>query len=363
MPPETPILIKDIATKAGVSNFTVSMALRGSPRISLRRREQIQLLAQELGYRRNHLASGLRGGRTRSIGLLWSMHSSPNSIIAVRLLSREIDAARHVSYLFDHFSDRQLVTTILDDLLRRGTDGIVIQLDQDIVDRTPELSLVLARFPIRIVVSERPLALETDCVIHDRRTGVQQAVEHLLQSGRRHLVYLSTPGSTNRVKAQAMHDAALRIGDGASTHEIDLASEDMAGVLAGLNDSPQAAHADAFICSNDLIAAATIHWLAHHGRKCPQDAAVVGFNNSDFAPLIDPPLASIERCEQGMASHVGRLLRRRLEQPDAPFQTVEVPMVFHWRQSAGGSRSLGGLDATPPCHPGGASPHHHEETA
>lgn len=328
---------KTIAERLGVTDATVSMALRDHPRISEKRKKQVRQIARELGYTPHPLAAGLRGGATRSLGLLWSLGDWSGAYTMRKVVNR-FRSAGFVSYLSDHYSEAQRVEEYLQDLLQRGADGVVILMSEQEMFQSPDVLSLIRRFRFRLLVADEPVAFaDADVVIRDRGPAVRDATEHLLRSGRRNLLFVHHDGPTVPHKIGPCLETVRQAGCG-TVSVLTTTGQDLDRVLDALEHSPQARDADAMLFSNDKMALAGMRWLERAGRTCPRDVAVVGFDDTDFAPMLNPPLASVDRSSDTLAGAVGDLLNDRLTRPQDPPQERRVPMRFVWRESAGGTR-------------------------
>ena len=98
---------------------------------------------------------------------------------------------------------------------------------------------------------------------------------------------------------------------------------------------------DSVWCGTDEGAAKTIQWLRGKALCVPEDVAVVGFNDSEFAECFDPAIASVSRADGQVAEQAESLLYSRLQQPDLAPRRVVVDMRFVRRRSAGDDEGSG----------------------
>ena len=334
------VSIQHVADRAGVSKAAVSMALKDHPDISKSRCQQIKRIAQEMGYQPNALARGLSGGRTQTIGILWAVGGPHATMSVVEKVSIRGMKHGYVSYIANSLSDPTIIMQTLNDFVQRRVDGVVLQwgcympLPNDIKE-------TLARFPAAVVVTVRELESDLDQIIQDRLSAIREVVDHFARIQRRHPVYLTSRGG-NESKIDAFMARARERNLRVSDHSlIELQYDTIDYVARKCQETldqryPQGrVDFDALVCSFDEGAAAAVQWLNRHHLKVPEDVALVGFNNSEFAQYAVPPIASVDRRDSEVVDVIDRMLFARLTESDLPPQREHIPMKFIWRESAG----------------------------
>ena len=335
--------LKDIAAECGVSAMAVSLALRGDRSISESRRKAIQSAAQRLGYVPNVNARSLRGGKTHSIGILWSLGGPHDSLGLIRDLSLKLMHNDYVSYVADSLSDPKLISSCLKNYVNRNIDGMIIQ-----AQLPPEFdSLItddnlacLAKIKNVVIVNESSLplpdALPYDTIWRQRQPAIDQIIGYLVSCGRRNIATIAAP--TGKFYEQQFIDCLK--GYGIEYENCQLTYDDSNGnripeaVLHSIYSNGMLNY-DAIMANNDETAAQVINYLQQHKIKVPEDVAVVGFNDSQFAQYFTPPIASVNRRTTELAATAVRMLLNRLKNKNIVRQKAELPMRFVNRASAG----------------------------
>lgn len=337
-----PVTLARIAEESGYSRSTVGHVLNGrGVELGIRQETQEKILgiARALRYSPNPLASGLRGAKTHAVGILWSLRGPHQNETILRPLMRMVSRLNKISFILDHTFDSDSSPNgfagILRNLHARGADGVIIQiLDEHLLD-DPTLSALIRLFAVRVLVPGGPVEFPADVVISDRLDALRDGVSHLLRSGRRRLVYVIEGPHENRRKIAALRSVVEAFGDGAVLNILDLRDIPPEGCLAALEADPHARAADGMLFISDEYAAAGMHWLEQTGRRCPEDVAVIGFNDSTLAKWMRPPLATVDRADLALVAQIEALVARRMADPSAPYETRTVPMRFVPRESAG----------------------------
>jgi len=350
------ISIKDIAKKANVTPTAVSMALRDRAGVSPQKREEIKKLAAQMGYRPSFLGRALQGGRTHSMGILWSVSSINPSMSVTRELTLRAMQRDYISYVVDSLSDPAIINHTLEDYIRRHVDALIILHDKpaEIIDR-------LKVFPASVIVSYYPQQVNTDYIYYNLTAGIKESAKYFLSKGRRRPMVLNGGAvdpqimkhffSKDRPHPMVLNNWPVNLIKTYTflsefqDHGIEVTPEAVVEVQS--NDSQSvsrildkwqtdgASMPDVVFASTDQLAAAAMKWFKSRKINVPETVAISGFNDEDLCDYFDPPLASVFRNDKVLVDEIERLIFSRLKSPDLPPRNIEVPMSFFWRESAG----------------------------
>lgn len=335
--------LKHIAEECGVSAMAVSMALRDDSSISEKRRYEIKIVAERMGYQPNVNARSLRGGKTHSIGILWSLGGPHDSVGLIRDLSLKLMNNDYVSYVADSLSDPKMIESCLKNYVTRNVDGLILQahLAHEFNSlMTAESLQCLARINNVIIVNESgqrlPTELKYDEIWRQRQPAIDQIVGHFAAQGRKKVAMLAGPLDAYREQQfiECLQQRGLEcencrlINSEADSHVIP-------EIILQKISSKGNHNYDAILANNDETTAQVINYLQTQGVGVPEDIAIVGFNDSPFAKYFTPPIASVERRTVELAATAVELLMRRIKNKNAAIQKIELPMRFVKRESAG----------------------------
>jgi DNA-binding LacI/PurR family transcriptional regulator len=327
------VTIKDIARKANVTPTTVSLSLRGRPGVSLEKREEIKTLARQLGYRPSFLGRGLQGGKTHSLGILWSLCGPHLSMEVTRDLTLRAQKREYISYVVDSLSDPGIVNQTLEDFARRRVDALIIECNwaDKILDQ-------LKLFPSVVVVGKFPQTIPMDYVHYDRTSGIRQMAKHFIAAGRHRPLVLYHGEETNFFKIQAFLSEFQEQDIPVNPERLfKMPTVDPQEVTRILEEyySDKPIDVDAIFGMTDHTAAAAMKWFKQRGIRIPDDVAVCGFNDDDLCEFFEPPLASVHRNHKRLSEEIDSMIFTRLSQPNLPPRNVTIPMTFVPRASAG----------------------------
>lgn len=327
--------LEAVAAHAGVSRATVSRVVNGGPGVRAEVREKVQESVVALGYVPNSAARSLVTRRTGAVAVVIAepetrVFSDPFFAQQLRGISRELSER-----------DIQLLLLLLEQ--RRDYDRIGRYLAGGHVDGALMFSLH-AEDPLPAMAAESGLptvfggrpgwpGAEHDpgllYVDTDNRGGARQAVEHLLDRGRKQIAVITGP-----LDQTSALDRLHGYRDALGVHEADPALVAQGGftaeggerAMAGLLDRTPSL--DAVFAGSDLMATGAVRALRTYGRRVPEDVAVVGYDDLEPAGWAEPPLTTVRQDVEGMGRMMASLLMRRLDtavddgtEPPAPVVT------------------------------------------
>jgi LacI family transcriptional regulator len=319
-----PVRIGDVAQQAGVSVATVSKALNGRSDVSETTRERVVAAAEELGFRPNQLARSLPTGRSFSVGLL-TTDSFGRFSIPLLLGAEDALSFDEVSVVFcDTRDDPDREARQVRTLLSRHVDGIIVN-----GRRTEPRPPLTDTEGIPVVYAFAASADPADCsVVPDEAAGAVLAIEHLVGQGHRRIAHITGPRRhrSAQVRASATsaqlheHGLAVRGRSRFGRWSEEWGRRAVAEVLDGNPD------VDAVFAGSDQIARGVVEALHEHGRRIPDDVAVVGYDNWDaMVAGARPPLTSVDMHIDEIGRFAAEHLLTAIEGRTPPRSTVIAP--------------------------------------
>jgi DNA-binding LacI/PurR family transcriptional regulator len=291
----------DIAELAGVSQPTVSRALRGDPTVSEATRKRIEAIALQLNYRIDKNASSLRRGQSRTLALLFFQDPTPDdSLINPFFLSMLGSILRTCALRgYDLLTSFQQLSSNwhVEYEDSRKADGIILLGYGDFALYQERLEQLVAQ-GTHFVMWGSPRAGQSWTTMGcDNQAGGQAAGAHLIGLGRRRIAFLGNaspryPEFQDRYRGlcAAMAEAGLSIDPAL---QADAITTEEAGHQAALDLLGRGLDFDAIFAGSDLIAIGAMRALEEKGFRVPEDVAIVGFDDIPAAALSHPPLTTI----------------------------------------------------------------------
>lgn len=301
---------RDVAREAGVSQNTVLLVARKSPRVRAATRLVVEAAMERLHYQPNAMASALRSQRTRTLAFVVAAGGLHNHV-TTELLSGAIEgAARHDYTIVPVLVRPDDAGTGVVALFRRQnvSGALVLALTTD--DPMVAALAAVGCPTVSLLQPSSAIAPERS-VMADDYAGAVAAVRHLLDRGHRRLGLIAVHGSGNAMAAERVvgaHAVAESAGIPLAEGWADEWSVE-AGRAAAAELLAQHPRPTGIFAISDRLAFGVLAVAAEAGLAVPGDLAVVGFDNAEWAQHSSPPLTTVEFPLREMAvAGVERLL-------------------------------------------------------
>lgn len=342
----------DVARMAGVSIKTVSNVINDNPKVGPETRSRVRRVIDELGYRPNLSARGLRSGKTGVIGL--AVPSLRENYFAELADSVIRAAARQgLRVLIEQTNgERKLELAALSGGSLRFVDGMLFSpadLGQEDVD-------VLTMEEPLVLLGERIFGGPTDHVTMHNTSSARAAVEHLLEIGRSRIALVGAShasddaASSASLRERGYHQALAAAGI-ESDPELVVRGGSWGrdtGAAAVRDLCRRGERFDAVFALNDTLGLGALRALAEAGLSVPGDVAVIGFDNIDEGRFSLPSLTSVDPGRDEIAETAVNLLVERIAEKGQHSEprTVKAGFRIIRRESTGfrGDDDDGGPD-------------------
>lgn len=330
------VSVRDVAARAGVAVGTVSNVLNHPEKVSPAILARVSEAIEELGYVRNDAARQLRVGRSTSLGLIVLDVRNPfftdvargaedeaaQSGLAVILGNSDEDPAREAAYL-DLFEAQRV-------------QGVLISPVGDVGDRLRRLR---ERGTPVVLVDRVSEDGAVSSVSVDDVAGGRLAARHLLDAGRRRIAVVGGSRAMRQVADRLAGAREVVAGvAGASLEVVETSALTvLEGRRAGEALAARAAsdRPDALFAANDLVAVGLLQALVMSGDvRVPDDVALVGFDDIDFAAATVVPLTSVRQPRHRLGEAAVRLLLDEVADPTAAPRQIEFQPELVVRSSA-----------------------------
>ncbi|MDX3855133.1 LacI family DNA-binding transcriptional regulator [Streptomyces sp. AK02-01A] len=370
--------LEDVARAAGVSRATVSRVINGVRNVDAAIQESVRKAVADTGYTPNRAARSLVTRRTDAIALVVSgagddpspedhagrdstetnrgdnsgnqdngdnsgEHGSGSGSFTAQVFADPF-FGRVVTGVVNHLRPRGMYPVLMFAETSRAREEVVSYLRQGNVDGALVVS-THAEDPLPALITEaglpavlyarpaRPVRISYVDLAH--QDGARLAADHLLARGCRRIATITGPLDVpaGQDRLTGFRDTMARRGhpyvpvaEGRFTQESGEAAMEL--LLAEHPDL------DGVFAANDLMAVGACHVLREHGKRVPEDVAVIGFDDSSAAATCRPPLTTIRQPVEDMAAEMVRLLLDRLSDADRAVTSVIFEPVLVVRDSA-----------------------------
>jgi DNA-binding LacI/PurR family transcriptional regulator len=305
--------LKEVAELAGVSTATVSNVLNETKYVSDEVKKQVYSAMTTLNYVPNTLAKSLRVKETNLVGLMISDISNPFFSSVVRGIEDGLADNGYNVLLCNTDSNIKKEKEYLKVLLGKRVDGLIISSSGNSEEHYKELGNL--GVPV-IFLNRHPNLLISDIVSTNNIKGAYLATEHLIRHGYKKIGIISGPQniSTGRDRLlgfkQAMnqydipvYENLIKEGDFNKKSGYDLMKE-----IVNEDVKPEAL----LICNNFMTLGA-YRAIQDLGIRIPNDLAIVGYDDPDWASIANPPLTAIKQPAYDQGIHAARLIIERIK--------------------------------------------------
>jgi LacI family transcriptional regulator len=307
--------LKDLAQELGVSIATVSRALHSSPEIGKEMQQRGKDMAKRLNYRPNPFAQSLRKEAPRVIGVV-----VPNLVTHyyAAVLDGIENEARQAGYsvisanTHELFEDEQQAISNFIDL---HVVGIIACLAQSTTDYSHFTELDDMGIPL-VFFGRTCLTDRFSSVTANGDEAAQQATQHLIDTGSRHIAFIGGPNHLDMVRRRkhgyigALHDNRIPVNRElviCDKIDYDVAMKNTTKLLQ-LPNRP-----DAIVAFNDILLFAAFNAVKQQGLRIPEDVALIGFTDDVHAAYTTPRLSAIadqsfkmgQKACQLLLAHIG----------------------------------------------------------
>ena len=327
--------MKQIAQMADVSLGTVSHVLNGSARVREPLKRRVLEAVEALSYQPSQLARGLRRDKTNMVGMIIPDLTNPFFPAVVRGAE---DVAFSNGYRLilcntDNVHAKELAHL---DQLRTYLPAGLIVIPSHFSDLTAQAESYRKAGTAVICVDRLPQHWAGDSVTANHEGGAYLAVRHLLRLGHRQFATITGPQHLTNAQQRlagfrrAVQQSRVQV----NPEYIQETTFDKQGgysktmLLLRMLPRPTALFA-----GNDLIALGALLAIRDSGLRCPEDISVIGFDDLDFAEIINPSLSSVSQPGYQLGSNAASLLLERVKGDAGPARHIVLETSLKLRDS------------------------------
>jgi LacI family transcriptional regulator len=327
--------LKEVAKLAGVSTATVSNVLNETKFVSEEVREKVNSAIQELNYQTNIVAKSLRVKESRIIGLLISDISNPFFSILVRGIENELAKSNYSILLNNTDSSVEKEDKYLKMLIGKRVDGLIISS----AGNTGDYFRSMEKPGVPMVFLNRcPDFLISDVIMTNNIKGAYSATEHLIRHGYEKIAIITGPTSISTGKdrligyKRALEDYSIAESDELvkeGSFSIESGYEKMKELMEQ-DDKP-----DAVFISNNSMTFGAYKYLKESGHTVPDQVAVIGYDDFDWAEIVEPPITTVRQPAYDLGVHAAKLILARIIKKQVKREMMYMDPTLIIRRSCG----------------------------
>lgn len=325
----------DVARRAGVAPSTVSHVINRTRPVNPETIAAVEQAMAEIGYTPNTIARSLARASTSTVGLAISSISNIYFSDIIQAVERACARLGLMVFLADTLDDPEQELRLVRALHQRRVDGIILAPGADPQQRVLGY---LRDNAIPCVLLDRFVSRDFDQVGVENRNAVKSLVDHLVSHGHRRIAMLTNQSglatTVERIEGfrqgcaangLAWDDSLLAMGSADSTENVRSTLR-----LLDLPDRPTA-----IVTGNNLSTIGAMHAIRERRMRIPQDVALVGFDDFEWADLFEPRLTVIAQPVKQIGEMAANMLVERIKDRERPRASIRLKPALVIRNSCG----------------------------
>ena len=319
------ITMRELANHLGVSVSTVSRALNPdtSGLISAQEVARIQKAAEKLGYVQNIMASSLKKGVSKTIGVIIPDLMNPAFPPILKGVMNSLNRESYTPIISYCENDINLALAEIKRMKSRQVDGFILA---GAFREDASVSYCIEQKFATVTVGRSLDEHLIDQIIIDNGAGTSDLVSHLVSQGHKKIAFIAGP--QNISDGYQRFEAFKNVLKG---HRITLdknltvfaeAFNERSGKQAVEQLIARKKKFTAIVTSNDLLALGCIEAIEQAGLQCPKDVSVVGWNNMPYLDYFKVPLTTVDIPFLKMGEKAGEVILERIKRPEKPIKSI-----------------------------------------
>jgi LacI family transcriptional regulator len=325
--------MRKVAERADVAISSVSRVLSGHPDVSERMKVRVLAAVAELEYEPDFVAQSLRRGQTLSVGFVLGDISNPLLADVVLGAERELRTNGYSMLLMSSENEPQLDARSVRFFDTRRVDGMILSIvderDQGVLE-----ALRQVKVPVVLVDREVDADIGASSVVADHRSGMREAVAHLIALGHQRIALIGGSRGTlpGRLREQGLQDAIRASGQKIKADILDGPFSPAHGAEATTRLLDRRKPPTAIVCGSNQLLVGCLSILNAREVAVGKDLSLVTCDDVPASIVFRPPLASISRDMVGLGRTAAGLLLRRITEAGSP-EHIVLPTRFTPRES------------------------------
>lgn len=318
------ISIREVARLAGVSPSTVSRVMNGTANVDEVKKQRVQKVILETGFKPNEAARTLYKKSAHLIGVIVPNIENPFFNEMAKAIEAE---AYHRGYrltLCSSNDDIEKEKNSIELLGRMNADGIILLTNEE------EIFDEIAGARIPVVVLDRAVQHKNEVanITADNYGGGRKSIEYLLGLGCENIVAMRGPQnvSSGRDRYRGYLDVCRERG--IKVQCVDCSYDYEEGLKKTEEILKMYPDTDGIIAANDMVAISAYKVLTRMGKNVPEDVQLIGFDNIKMSSLMTPELTTVAQPITEMGERAAQILIDHIEGKEVPQKNVfEVKLL------------------------------------
>jgi len=323
--------IEDIARELNVTASTVSRALNGHSAISKATKLAVTKAAKKLKYQPNKVASSLRIGKTKIIGVIIpsaEINFFGSVVHGIEKVANEND---YNVLLYQSNEQSDYEKKGIETFLRSRVDAVLASISKETTDLTHYKEIRKRGVPL-VLFDRVNEELKVPSVVVNDYMGAYKATQHLIDQGCKRIAHIAGQQHVSifRQRLNGYMDALKNNNLPVDKTLIKFGSVTVKSGMDCMNALIEEHNPDGVFAVEDFTALGALQALKAANKKIPDDVAIIGFANESFGEYITPSLSTVDQQTIKMGEAAANLFfQHPLEKPfyTNPIKTVLEPVL------------------------------------
>lgn len=311
------VTIYDIAEKLNLATSTISRALKDHHTISDKTIKKVKQTAKEMGFVPNTLAAGLRGNKSRTIGILIPTVTQPFLSSLISGIEITAQKSEYSVLIMQSHDSYEMEVNLAKSLYSNRVSGVICSLAMETKDTSHFKQFSNNNIPL-VFVDRVPRDYDTFRVVINNYLAGYKATKHLIEQGCKRIAHL-TAGSEfgtlynerKRGYMDALIEHELPVDEKLIINLKEMTYED--GVKACNQLFDFKIRPDGLFAPGDILAVSAVQTAKKRGIKIPEEFAVIGFNDDPISKIIEPNISTITHPAEKMGKAAAELIIKNLK--------------------------------------------------
>ncbi len=335
MSKEAKVTIHDLARELETTPATVSRALNNHPRISQKMKDRVKAMAQKLNYQPNIVASNLRTGKSKVVGVIVPNINRHYFSNAIHSIENELAKADYSVMICQTSNSPETEQKLINTLINHKVSGIIISSNKakaniESLQKALDAGIKIVQFDS--IVENLP----TSFVRNNDFEASKATVQHMLEQGYHNIALFCGRLSSNIYRDR-------RAGYLAAHKEYGIEAND-AFFFEKTNNRQEGAEAaryiidnklgiDAIFSTGDYAALGASLVFKEAGIKIPEDIGLAGYANEPFTEFLNPPITSFDQHSKEIGAIAANQILKEMEKINTPLLDTIVKGTMILRES------------------------------
>ena len=327
------VSIKDVAAKSGVSTATVSHVINGTRFVSEEVSLKVKEAMKELNYVPNPVARTLRSHQSHLIGLIIPVKEYTDTanaffMMVAQGIEETLTKNGYKLILCNSYENPDVEKEHIQMFNAQLVDGLILAPTGN--DYSYLNEILTRQFPVAFV-DRKPQNYLGDCILSNNFQGAYDATEHLIKKGHKQIGFMSgdlgLTTSDDRFEGykQALSDYNVEFNE-------TFVKQDYASLENGYKmakEFVEQKQVSAIFIANNNMTMGAISYFQEQYIKIPDEIAIVGFDDYDWAKIINPPLTTVKQpaFELGQKAAEVILNRIRNQQQEPQEHVLDTTLI------------------------------------